>query len=93
MFEQTESGIRAGEEIFPILGKTYSKLTSPICKYHLHINEFTKNEKIFGNEYLSCKKGKKGCPYGNAEDIKLGGEIIGTICKTRGLIKKVKKFS
>jgi hypothetical protein len=41
----------------------------------------------FGKEVVACRVDPKNCPLENSENIKYGGEIIGTMCKSKGLIE------
>ena len=51
--------------------------------------EKTKKDFFLKKEYVFCSV--KKCPYGNSEELSWEGEPAGTICRTKGLLKKVKK--
>ena len=41
----------------------------------------------FGQKVLACKINPGDCPFGNAKNIEYGGEVIGTICSSKGLVE------
>jgi hypothetical protein len=41
----------------------------------------------FGKEMVACRVDPEYCPLKNSQNIEYGGEIIGTICKSYGLIE------
>lgn len=45
----------------------------------------------FGKKIIVCLIKPEDCPFGNSKEIKYGGEILGNICKTKGLVEMVDK--
>lgn len=45
----------------------------------------------FGKTIVACIIKPDRCPFRNSEDIVFGGETIGTMCKSQGLVEMVDK--
>jgi hypothetical protein len=41
----------------------------------------------FGKELVACRVNPEDCPLKNSQNIEYGGEVIGTFCKSDGLIE------
>jgi DNA modification methylase len=47
--------------------------------------------KYFGKTIVACIIKSENCPFRNAEEIRYGGEIIGIMCKSGGLVEMIDK--
>lgn len=45
----------------------------------------------FGKTIVACIIKPENCPFLNAEEIRYGGETIGIMCKSEGLVEMVDK--
>ena len=47
--------------------------------------------KYFGKTIVACIIKPEHCPFGNSEEIRYGGETIGIMCKSEGLVEMIDK--
>ena len=45
----------------------------------------------FGKTIVACIIKPENCPFGNSENIMYGGERIGIMCKSNGLVEMIDK--
>ena len=46
---------------------------------------------FFGKEIVACIIKPESCPFRNSEEIRYGGETIGIMCKSEGLVEMIDK--
>ena len=58
-------------------------------KCQLYEKGMAQEREFFGNEIVFCPVTPKNCPYGKAIAQTYQGDPVGTVCISRGLVKKV----